>query len=248
MNNNTNSSSFFSSLFYPHFDGFFITFLQLIVFVFFKLFINKETTFSSIKECRHISNDYKDKFITYNIARNALNDANIRYDRIHSKLFFTAQLQGIILMGLALSSSISNCSTKSNYLYSTALILEIISILFTCYSLAIKKDLTFVYELFSDHAWLTNIEQEEFNKIIPFIHDRCDFLANMYHIILLFFLTSLLTTFLYLKCPNIEDNFFSLFIYIVLFRLFYVQKSLSSDKEKQIEEINQLTEDGKITD
>ena len=92
--------------------------LRFFTFIMFWIIIDKKITMQNIRDSYNgYSEYYKDDYKTYNIARNAYEDANSRHNRITSKLMFTAQLQGIILMGLALNSVMNNQSTSSCDVY-----------------------------------------------------------------------------------------------------------------------------------
>lgn len=173
-------------------------FLKVITFTSFWLLVDKKILWINVVEARNGSADsYKDDFATYEIARDAYVDAVSRYDRLNSKLFFAAQLQGIVLMGLALHSIVNQADANSCRIYFIiALAFEILSIFITVYALSIKSMLSFDYSKFKANISFSAEEQDEFNIVISTLQDRSDFLADLYKIITTYFFIAVVATFL----------------------------------------------------
>ena len=170
-------------------------------FAMFWLFVDKKIKMKNIIEAYNgVDNCYIEDYKSYKIARNAFEDVNRRYERIHSKLMFTAQLQGLILMSLALHSviNIDGCVDGYNLYFIIALLFDILGILQTLYALSVKAILVFDYSIFSKGESLNKEEITEFNLVISKMHDRCDFLADMYKSITICFMFSLIATTIYL--------------------------------------------------
>lgn len=219
--------------------------LRFFTFIMFWIIIDKKITMQNIRDSYNgYSEYYKDDYKTYNIARNAYEDANSRHNRITSKLMFTAQLQGIILMGLALHSVMNNQSTSSCDVYAIiAFIFDVFGILLTLYALSVKTLLAFEYSKFSGVDALNDDEKKEFNNVISKIQDRCDFLADLYKIIITFFIFSLIATFIdlvpidFLKIDN--GRILCVFIFVWFIYKMIIAAVLVDLKEKlKKEEIN----------
>lgn len=250
-----------------------ISFL-LSVFAFFnlKLFVYRKTTFSNVSEGYNgTAEQYKESFSSREIAWRAYEDALGRYNRIHSKIFFTAQLQGIVLMALAVKFT-EDSKLQISYCF-VSFLLNIAGIVLTLFSLRIKTGLCVEYSIMGKREnpilrekkilfavkdnlkieYQTSLnkdafskkEQEEFDKVIPSIHDKSDFLADMYRVITMYFLISLIFATLYFFSSFLVENYFTwiaaFFIYGVLFRIFFVQNDFDIDEvneKKEREEIN----------
>ena len=170
--------------------------LQGTTFIMFWLFVDRTIKMQNITEAYNgFSNDYKENYKTYDLAKDAYDDVKARYARIQSKLMFTAQLQGLILMSLALHSVTNPCEASSYNLYfSIALFFDFLGIMLTLHALNVKTLLVLDYSVFQGTKKFSDKENNEFNLVISKLHDRCDFLADMYKIIITFFVFSFIST------------------------------------------------------
>lgn len=204
-------------------------FLQGLTFAVFWLLVDRKIKIKNVVEAYDgFANSYIEDFKTYGIARNAFEDASSRHDRVHSKLMFTAQLQGLILMSLALHSVVNYSAEVSYDVYLViALLFDFLGMMMTLYALSVKAVVVFDYSKFSGEEIIKDEEKEEFNEVISKMHDRCDFLADMYKIIITFFVFSFIATIIdllpipFLKCDNG-------LILIILVGIWFIYKIISA--------------------
>lgn len=247
--------------------------LSIFTFLNLRLFVYRKTTFSNVCEGYNgTAQEYKERFSSREIAWRAYEDALGRYNRIHSKIFFTAQLQGIVLMALAVK--FTGASNHQTIYCFVSFLLNIAGIVLTLFSLRIKTGLCVEYSVMGkrenpflrDKKILFDVkdklkieyqsstnkdviskeEQEEFDKVIPSIHDRSDFLADMYRVITMYFFISLICATLYFFSSVFIENYFmwiaALFIYCVLFRIFFVQNDFDINEVKEKMERDEIND------
>ena len=204
-------------------------FLQGLAFTVFWLLVDRRIKIKNVVEAYDgFASDYIEDFKTYGIARNAYDDASSRHDRIHSKLMFTAQLQGLILMSLALHSVVNYSGDTSYDVYLViALLFNFLGVMMTLYALSVKAVVVFDYSKFSGENEIKNEEKEEFNEVISKMHDRCDFLADMYKIIITFFAFSFIATIIdLLPIPFLKSD--NGLILILLVGIWFIYKMISA--------------------